>query len=251
MLFVAFSSVYVLPFSGGIFMSGKPSKEARERYNEKRREERAKKKLEAHKLAVGEPKKSRGAGRTRNFATVVYPESALENWVEILREQHIPAFISPLHEDKNPDGTEKKPHYHVMIMFEGVKTDEQAKAVFSAINGVGLERINTLRGYARYLCHLDDPDTNKQRYNPEDVQCLCGADYFTTIGLPTDKFKAIREMRDFCRDNGVVSYMELFDYACDERQDWYRVLCENGTYVIKEYLKSKYWTELNKTSPRP
>lgn len=34
--------------------------------------------------------------RTRNFATVVYPESAPDNWKGILEEQCIPAFISPL-----------------------------------------------------------------------------------------------------------------------------------------------------------
>ena len=42
-------------------------------------------------------KKSSGRGRTRNFATVIYPESAPENWQDILVEQFVPAFISPLH----------------------------------------------------------------------------------------------------------------------------------------------------------
>ena len=42
--------------------------------------------------------------RTRNFATVVYPESAPENWIDLLKRQCVPAFISPLHnEDRNAD----------------------------------------------------------------------------------------------------------------------------------------------------
>ena len=54
--------------------------------------------------------------RFRNFATVVYPESAPEGWQETLSEQFVPAFISPLHEkDINPTGEPKKPHYHVLI----------------------------------------------------------------------------------------------------------------------------------------
>lgn len=61
-------------------------------------------------------KKNR-ATRTRNFATIVYPESANPGWKEILRDLHIPAFISPLHDmDCNPDGELKKPHHHVIFM---------------------------------------------------------------------------------------------------------------------------------------
>jgi hypothetical protein len=189
-------------------------------------------------------KKSSGAGRTRNFATVVYPESALPNWQELLSEKCVPAFISPLHDcDVNPDGEVKKAHYHVMIMFESVKTDEQAKEIFLVIGGVGLERVNSIRGYARYLCHLDNPE--KFQYLPSDVRCLCGADYIGTIGLVTDKYKAISEMIDYCEDAGIISYSQLLKYCRAERFDWFRVLCDNGTVVMKEYLKSKAWTEQN------
>ncbi len=45
--------------------------------------------------------------RTRNFATVVYPESAPENWMRILEEHRVPALISPLH-DKDVDADGKK-----------------------------------------------------------------------------------------------------------------------------------------------
>ena len=76
--------------------------------------------------------------RFRNFATVVYPESAPEKWQETLSEQFVPAFISPLHEkDINPTGEPKKPHFHVIIMFDGIKTTEQAKEIFEKIGGVG------------------------------------------------------------------------------------------------------------------
>lgn len=44
--------------------------------------------------------------RTRNFATVVYLESAPENWERILEEHCVPAFISPLH-DKDIDAEGK------------------------------------------------------------------------------------------------------------------------------------------------
>ena len=77
--------------------------------------------------------------RKRNFATVIYPESAPENWREILAGYFVPAFVSPLHDkDVNATGDPKKAHHHVMVMFEGKKSDEQVKTMFDSIGGVGL-----------------------------------------------------------------------------------------------------------------
>lgn len=184
--------------------------------------------------------------RTRNFACVVYPESAPADWQEILSEQFVPAFISPLHDkDINPGGEQKKPHYHVMVMFEGKKSTDQVMAIFNTIGGVGCEKINSMRGYARYLCHLDNPE--KQQYSPEHVRSFCGADYNNVIGLVTDKYKAIGEMIDYCEENNIVSYSELLKYCRMEHFDWFRTLCDNGTVVMKEYLKSKSWTQNKST----
>lgn len=186
--------------------------------------------------------KENGKGRTRNFATVVYPESAPEKWQDILAEQFVPAFISPLHDkDINPTGEAKKPHYHVVVMFDGVKTKEQAQDLFAKIGGVGCEVVQSIRGYARYLCHMDNPD--KAQYNQEDVRSLCGADYVGVVGLVLDKYKAIGEMIDFCKEYNIYSYSDLLEYCRSERFDWFRVLCDNGTVVMKEYLKSRTWSE--------
>lgn len=192
-------------------------------------------------------KKSYGQGRTRNFATVIYEESAPKNWKEILEKEFVPAFVSPYHEnDINPTGEKKKAHWHVLIMFEGVKTVDQAKEIFKKIGGVGCEKVNSLRGYARYLCHLDNPE--KAQYKVEDVISFCGADYISAIGLPTDKYKAINEMIDFCEANNIYSFAKLLNFSRVNHFDWFRVLCDNGTIVIKEYLKSKLWTDGKKTS---
>lgn len=187
--------------------------------------------------------KSSGAGRTRNYATVIYPDSehTPENWIDILSEQKVPVMISPLHNlDTNPTGEVKKEHYHVLLCFEGVKTKDQAKAIFDLVGGVGCEAVQSLRGYARYLCHLDNPE--KHQYPLEQVRCLCGADFAGAINLVTDKYKAIGEMIDYCVENHIYSYANLLVYCRNERFDWFRVLCDNGTVVMKEFLKSLDWT---------
>lgn len=188
--------------------------------------------------------KTRGSGRTRNFATIVYPESCPENWKEILTEECIPAFISPLHNnDINADGEKKKEHYHVIIMFDSVKTDEQAKAIFEKIGGVGCQKINVVRGYARYLCHLDNPE--KAQYKIEDVISLCGADYQEVISLASDKYKIIDEMIDFCEKYDITSFYLLSKYAFKNNEQWKKALADNCSVFMREYLKSKQWSKEN------
>lgn len=178
--------------------------------------------------------------RTRNWATVVYPESAPENWKSILQEQCIPAFISPLHDnDLNTNGEFKKGHFHIMLLFDGVKTQEQVQEIFTLIGGVGIEPVNCVRAYARYLCHLDNPE--KAQYDIKEVLSYSGADYRTIISLASDKYSAIGEMIEFCIQNGIYSYAELLMYSKNNRFDWFRVLCDNGTIIIVQFLKSRYW----------
>lgn len=186
-------------------------------------------------------KSERKTIEARNFATVVYPESAPENWREILQELKTAVFISPLHDcDCNPDGEVKKAHYHVMLMYEGKKNINTIRELCATFGGVGCEKVESKRGYARYLCHLDNPE--KAQYNPDDVTTYGGENYTVVIGTVLDKYKAIREMIAYCNDNGIISYSDLVEYCMVNRDDWFRVLADNGTYMVREYLKSKEWT---------
>lgn len=186
-------------------------------------------------------KSERKSVEARNFATVVYPESAPEDWKQKLQELKTAVFISPLHDsDCNPDGEVKKAHYHVMLMYEGKKSINTIRELCATFGGVGCEKVESKRGYARYLCHLDNPE--KAQYSPEDVTTFGGENYTVVIGTVLDKYKAIREMITYCKDNNIISYSELVEYCMMERDDWFRVLADNGTYMVKEYLKSKEWT---------
>lgn len=181
------------------------------------------------------------AERTKFFATIVYPESAPANWKEIVRDTHVPTLISPLHDkDKDPDGNAKKAHYHVLMTFDSLKNfDTQIKPIFDTFGGVGREEVLSQRGYARYLCHMDNPE--KYQYDPQEVEELNGACYSVTITLPTDEIGAVEAMIDFIEDNDIYSFRKLFMWCKDNQKDWFRLLASSKTYIIKEYLKSRFW----------
>lgn len=181
--------------------------------------------------------------RTRNWACVIYPDSAPRDWVHILEEFHVPFLVSPLHDrDVTADNEPKKPHYHVLLCFDSVKTQDQAVEIFVSVNGVGCEKVSSMRGYARYLCHLDDPD--KVQYDINDVYAY-REDYATLISLPTDKYDSIAAMIDWVDREGVISYAQLLRFAKSHNEIWFRVLCDSGTLVMKEFIKSRTWEMTN------
>lgn len=183
-----------------------------------------------------------GTGRTRVFATVVYPDSAPEDWQERLTQEHVCAFISPLHDrDENPDGTQKKPHWHVMLMFEGVKSREQVDALLDGVLGPDrvkhYETVNSTRGYARYLCHMDNPE--KAQYDRADVVSLGGADYDEIVSLPSDDWAVLDEIFEYLETTGERYYSRFMAYCRAERRDWWKLLIQRHSYVVVSWMKSE------------
>lgn len=180
--------------------------------------------------------------RYRHFATVVYLDSADPDWLSIIESQFTPCFVSPYHDhDLNSDGTKKKPHHHVLFTYDGKKSVDQVRDIFARFGGVGCEVVGSFRGYARYLCHLDNPD--KAQYKIEDVRAFAGADYLDAIGLPSDRYKCIIEMEDFVERYDVMSFHLLARYASAHRSDWHKILVESASVYMREYLKSRKWSK--------
>lgn len=178
--------------------------------------------------------------RTRNFVAIGYPESLVPDWLDKLSDTHIPIVISPLHDkDINPNNETKKEHYHIMLLYDAPHTYEQAQEVFSMIGATKCEMVNSTRGQARYLCHLDNQE--KYQYSISDVKCLNGVDYQSLIELPSDNWQAVREMIQFIKENNIIAYSDLLEYASIHNENWFRCLLEKNTMVIVEYIKSRTW----------
>lgn len=191
----------------------------------------------------GKVKKVGGVGRTRVFAILVYQESAPEDWQERLVQEHVAALISPYHDkDVNPDGTQKKPHWHVLVMFDSVKTQEQVDTLLDRVLGEKrvkhYETVNSTRGYARYLCHKDNPE--KAQYRDEDVVALGGADYQEIIQLGSDDRSTLRMVFAFIRERGIRYYDELVDACIEEDlQSMFAIVTEKRTLAVTAYLKAQ------------
>lgn len=181
--------------------------------------------------------------RGRGWAFIMYPESAPENWIESLRDAHMEILISPLHDkDVTATGEPKKPHHHVMLIFDAVVTEKKAKNVLEKV-GVTQppELLKSVKAYARYLVHMDDHD--KYRYREKDVLELGGAvwsHYALDEGEEADRI--MTEVEDWLDEQGVDSYRALCRYARAYRPDWIHVI-RRSTYHLTHYVKAMTWEE--------
>ena len=188
-------------------------------------------------------KKTSQDGRVRNITFMLYEDSCNPDWQKLLEDEHIPCMWIYHDKDVNPDDGElKKPHYHVILCFEGKKSPKQLQSyadMCGAANGLYKE-VQSIRGMARYLCHMDNPE--KFQYSSDEVHTVA-IDYNGIVGMPQDKYKAISEMIDCCEENNIISFRELLMYARIHKYDWFKSLCDNSSFVMKEFLKSKEWEQ--------
>ena len=176
--------------------------------------------------------------KTRNWAFLVYPESAPEDWKNLLADTHIPAFISPIHDrDVDEDGVIKKAHYHIVIMNDGPITQKRANEIIEPFCGTkSAEYVMSLRGYVRYLSHMDDPD--KAQYDSSEIIALSGADLGDALKLShSDKYKVVKDILSFCGENGIYEFSALTGYAMSEHEDWMPLIVEKA-YFISQFLTS-------------
>lgn len=190
--------------------------------------------------------KKERAERSALWLFEFYPEGnppAPENWREIISSWLVDCLVSPLHDsDVDPDGTPKKPHWHAILSFDSPKSLAQVVELIAPLNGPKpIKPKGSMRNCAAYLIHKNNPD--KYQYSADDVTNFGGIDFREALLRSADKYGFIGEMMDFCDDQGIRSYAQLLRYARAEREEWFRCLCDNGTYVMKEYLKTAAYDE--------
>lgn len=177
--------------------------------------------------------------RTKNWVAIMYPESMPSDWQTRLAELKINVIISPLHDkDVNADGTPKKPHYHVILMFSSNKSFEQVQTLLEPFKCPIPQKVTSIKGQVRYLIHIDNPE--KYQYNKGDIQTIGDVDlrqYFNITA--SQRYDSIADMMDFVDDNFITEFSQLMRYArAHKREDWFPLLCDSSAYVMDKYITS-------------
>lgn len=179
-------------------------------------------------------------GRARSWAAVVYPESAPENWRDILDQLHIEWAESPLHNlDTNEStGELKKAHWHIVLCFDGKKSFDQVKAILDEIHAPIPQVCHSMRGAIRYMAHLDNPE--KHQYSLDQIVPHGGIDIKGLLApTATERNAIVKDICAYIRKNDLTELEDVMNIAMDDREDWWSILNSGSLYVVKNYLASK------------
>lgn len=183
------------------------------------------------------------ATKSRAFTGLVYPDSAPDNWQEILRESLGMWLISPLHEPDPVEDMEtgaiktRKPHYHVMYFHGAPVTPKAGRSIFEVWPWIVIPhkaeffQVGSVRNLSRYFVHLDQPEKQQWAEKPEDVLTVLN-------GFPLDLERELtrkdkREMKKhvfaFIQDRNITEFSELVD-----------VLMYTGDWVLFDFVTDNY-----------
>lgn len=176
--------------------------------------------------------------KKRYWAFVLYPESAPENWRDLLQQTGLACAISPLHDkDINPTGETKKEHYHIILCYSGPTTFNTVKKITESLNQPIPIALEQVRGYFRYLTHKDNPE--KYQYNEKYITTINDFDIDNYNDLSVSQVKAIMvDILKICRDNEITEYKDLLDLLLESDLDSYLDVAMNHTVVFNTYICS-------------
>lgn len=182
--------------------------------------------------------------KKRNWAFVVYPESAPENWIDILQSKGLQCAISPLHEnDINPDNSPKKPHWHVIAVWEGPTSFLVVQKITNELNSPNPIPLEQIKGYYRYLTHKDNPE--KYQYDEKEIKNINGFNIFDFMEIAKGEVLELkRVICRYIRENQVTTYSKMFDILDKEEKMAELEVFTNNTLFFKEYIKG-IWQQKN------
>lgn len=181
----------------------------------------------------------------RDWAFMVYPESAPENWREILDETRMRWIESPLHDrDINPDGTPKKTHWHVMLSADGPITLKAINKIIEPLNTPAPQKVGSGRGMIRYFIHLDNPE--KAQYSKDELVGHCGADVDSYFELTkTSKMAVMKDIVTFIYDNEIDNYADFLMICINHSDDWFDIAINYNTLAINKMIDGMWLKKKN------
>ena len=160
--------------------------------------------------------------KSRVWTFIFYPESAPAEWRDIMLQSGLKIAVSPLHDrDFTDDGKPKKPHYHVIAMWDGPTTDSVAREFASLFGVPYVQKPISLRGCLDYLTHDNAPkkaqyDHNERiflnGFNPESVKD------WTKSDISKMKMAITKLIIKY----GILEYSDLIEYftGCADLADF-------------------------------
>ncbi len=177
--------------------------------------------------------------KKRNWAFILYPESAPEDWLEKLKLSGLMSSISPLHDkDLNPTGEAKKPHYHILLVYSGPTTYNAVAKFTASFNATIPQALESVRGMYRYFTHKDNPE--KYQYSEADIVNINGFNIADMVELTKQEVNHIKAaLIRLCVEYQIAEYADLVEHLL-VNEKWVEFdIVINNTFFFTSYINSR------------
>ena len=185
--------------------------------------------------------------KKREWTFIIYEDSAPEDWRDIIRQRGLVAASSPLHDrDLNADGSPKKPHRHIIVVYDGPTTYNNVLTLSQGeLKGTIPKVLDSPRGMYTYFTHEDNPE--KAQYEKSKIEHFNG---FNITDLCALKDSEIFELKcniiDFIDGNYIDEYSTLIRTLKNAgMRDELRVATDNAFFFDK-FITSRRHSEAQK-----
>lgn len=178
--------------------------------------------------------------KRRNWAFILYPESAPENWIDILIQTGLPFAVSPLHDkDINPDGDVKKPHYHVILCYAGPTTyDCVYKITHDDLGQTVPQPLEQVKGYYRYFTHKDNPE--KFQYDESEIITYNGFNISDFVEMTRGEvLKIMKDLQILIISEKIYEYCDLCDFLLEYCLESEYDVAVSHTMFFDKYITSR------------
>lgn len=153
--------------------------------------------------------------KKRLWTIVLYPESAPENWRDELKMRGLIFAVSPLHDkDVNADGEPKKPHYHLILAYDGPTTYKNVLSLCEDLNAPIPKPLDSPRAMYNYFTHRDNPE--KAQYKIEDIEHHNGFILSNYVALTREETsKGRNDVLNLIREENIEEFCDLLDRLDD------------------------------------
>lgn len=187
--------------------------------------------------------------RGKFWCFVLYPESAPSNWIEILNMSGVKWAVSPLHDkDINPDGTSKKEHYHVILVWTADTTYNNVMTfTHTTLKSTVPQKLMSPVGYYRYFTHADNPE--KVQYSENDIVYGNGFDISEYKKRTREQqLELHKQLSAMVREQGITSYAYLTELADQMGLDEYEMVVSHTMHFTALCKSVRYEQVKGETS---
>lgn len=182
--------------------------------------------------------------KSKYWTAIVYEDSAPEDWRDVLKISGLRCAISPYHDkDINPTGEPKKPHWHVILCWDGPTTYNNArKFVQNELNTPIPKELKSVRGMYNYFSHKDNPE--KAQYDEKLIEHINGFCLAEFVELTRGEVnEAIKRAFNIIRVVGITEYSGLLDFLEDNGYGDEWDVVKNNVILFNTYISSRRYAE--------